>query len=210
VIALAFAISACGNAGRFAAENQNAAVAITSAEKRSLETLEGSSYKNSGKWQNCVSSKSEYFHEASLLVEKINPVISKMADVAPPVLDVSLLDSPPRGENSVGVFLCDGMTSNANALYRTISLSNEFIGKLRNASTANGGDDRTFVSALAFVLYHEIGHAALNHSALKLRDDAKFGLPQELEADQFALEMMASVGVDTTGVEIARSVADGI
>lgn len=204
-VALALAVSACGDASRFSAENQSAAVAITAAEKTALTSLEDLSYKNSNKWDNCVSSRSVFFNEASVAIEKINPLVSKMGDVAPPVVDIALLDAPPRGENSVGVFLCDGMSSNANALFRTVSISNEFLGKLKEASLANGGDGRTFPSALAFVIYHEVGHAVLNHSAVKLRPDSSFGLPQELEADQFALDMMFGAGIDTRGVEIARA-----
>lgn len=208
-LALALTFAACGNAGQVSAESQNPVVAISAAEKSVLEGLEGSSYKNSTKWENCVSSKSSYYADVSGLVDKINPVISKMAEVAPPVNGVALLDAPPRGENSVGVFLCDGMTTSANALYRTVSISNDFISKLKDAVRANGGGNEEFISGLAFVLYHEIGHAALNHSALKLRADSKFGLPQELEADQFSLEMMTALGISTKGVETARTVAEG-
>jgi hypothetical protein len=206
--ALALAISACGNVGQVSADSQSAAVAISSAEKSSLEGLEESSYQNSARWRDCVSSASPFYLDASGLVGKINPVIGKMAEIAPPAGEVSLLDAPPRGENSVGVFLCNGMSASANALYRTVSISNDFIGKLKEAVRANGGGNDEFVSGLAFVIYHEIGHAVLNHSALKLRGDAKFGLPQELEADQFALDMMAALGISTKGVETARSVAD--
>lgn len=207
-VALALAISACGNVGQVSADSKSAAVSISPTEKSSLEGLEGSSYQNSAQWRDCVSSASPFYPDVSGLVGKINPVIGKMADISPPVNEVALLDAPPRGENSVGVFLCNGMSASANALYRTVSLSNDFIGRLKEAVRANGGGDDEFVSGLAFVLYHEIGHAVLNHSALKLRGDAKFGLPQELEADQFALDVMAAVGISTKGVETARSVAD--
>jgi hypothetical protein len=209
-VALALAISACGQSGMTSAQNQNAAVTMSAAEKKSLGNLELVLYQNTSQWQDCVSSKSVFYPEAAQIIDKANPVVARMTDIAPPLLEVKLLDAPPRSDNAVGIFLCDRMTSNAYALYRTISLSNEFIAKLKEAALANGGDNATFTSALAFVIYHELGHAALNHSALKIRDNAQFGLAQELEADQFALDLMTSVGLDKKGVDVARSVAGGI
>ena len=51
-----------------------------------------------------------------------------------------------------------------------------------------------------------MGHAALNHSAGKLRVGAQqFDLPQELQADQFAYDAMAAAGIGLNGSEMAKA-----
>jgi hypothetical protein len=198
---------ACGRVGQTVADRQTTPIAITVAEKTTLANIESTASKNLDTSQNCVSSRSAYFQNISFLVDKVNPVIASLSNVSP-ATSVELLDAPPRSENSVGVFLCDNLSAGAETLYRTVSISNKFIGDLKEAVSAAGGDGNTFDSALAFVLYHEIGHAVLNHSVVKLRGNAPdFGLPQEFDADQFALDTMTAAGIGNTGIDIAKSVA---
>jgi len=205
LFALVLALSACGPVhGQLTMGDKNANVTVSLAEKRTLEKIEAGVAATLPPGQNCVSSRSPYYYDVEWVIAKVNPVLEKRTDILPPVRGAYLLDNPPRVEDRIGVYLCSGMEANAFTLYRSVYLSNDFIGRLKDAAPARGGTD-AYTSALAFVLYHEMGHAALNHSAVKIRAGApQFDLPQELQADQFAYDAMAAAGIGLKGTELAR------
>ncbi|MBI3795306.1 MAG: hypothetical protein HY280_11370 [Nitrospinae bacterium] len=204
---LALALAACGRTAQVSSDAQTTGVTMTAGEVRSLQKIE-SAVSTATNAQMCVSSRSPYYNDTAGLVNQINPVLGKMQNVSPPVWEAIIMDFPPRVDGTIAVFLCDGMTQGAETLFRTVSLSNQFISDLKSAVATAGADASAFNSALAFVLYHEMGHAVLNHSAVKLRgNQTGFGLPQEMAADQFAIDTMTSLGIALNGVDIARAVA---
>ncbi|MBI5179703.1 MAG: hypothetical protein HZA04_10655 [Nitrospinae bacterium] len=198
--------TACGGGthGQVAVGDKNVSVNVSWAEKKSLEKLELQTHKNLPEEQQCVSSRSPFADDVAEIIRAVNPYMETRTDITPPVRAVELRDHPPRAEDRIAVYLCTGMKPRAYTLYRSIYLSGDFIGGLKNSSAAWGGES-AYRSALAFVLFHEMGHAALNHSALKLRSADQFDLPQEMEADQFAYDAMAASRISVTGIGLARA-----
>jgi hypothetical protein len=129
----------------------------------------------------------------------------------PAIEHVILLSGPPRLESSVGIFLCDGLGFDASTLHRSIFISNEFLVELRSGA-GEWGDEGLFGPAVAYIVFHEFAHAALNHSAVKLpknngsaNGSSGFDYPQEVEADRFAYNLMVLTGQDLLGMVMAQS-----
>ncbi|MBI5638326.1 MAG: hypothetical protein HZA03_10195 [Nitrospinae bacterium] len=201
----ALVFSACGGSmhGTLTSNNKNVSIQLKFAAKKALENMETAAWDGIPGGGNCGNAKSSFAPEVNGLVEKINPYLAARAVTANAPLTASLLNNPPRGEEQIGVYLCAGLPRPAYTVHRAVFLSAGFIDALNGAAPGWGGEP-AFRSALAFVLYHEIGHAALGHSAAALENGGGFGPPEEIEADQFAYDAMAAAGIGYAGVELAK------
>lgn len=192
-------LAACGGGAQ---GNGGGSLAVSTGAKKTLEKMETAAFAGAAGF-NCRPQASPYANDVKELLDTAAPVLSARIDVRPPATSIDLLTTPPRPEDGIGVFLCAGAESRTFTIFRTVFVSADFVHRLKE-NTANAGGDALFRSALAFVLYHEIGHAALNHSAAKLDPGPSFSLPQELEADQFAYDTMAAAGIGFAGVDVAK------
>lgn len=201
----ALLFSACGGAahGTIVSTNKNGYIQVGFASKQSLATMETTAWNGIPGGQNCGIAKSAFAAEVKGLVEKINPYFAARAVAANAPLTASLLNNPPHGDEQIGVYLCAGLARPAYAVHRSVFVSADFIDAL-NAAASGWGGESAFRSALTFVIYHEIGHAALGHSATALENGGGFGPPEEIEADQFAYDAMAAVGIGYAGVDLAK------
>ncbi len=157
--------------------------------------------------ENCAPENSSYAWQIGTLIGAMNTSSKYQAAV--------LMEGPPRVDGTIAVYLCDGLGSKAYTLHKSVFISNSFLGKMEDeAFGQNRGD--LLMPAIGFVLFHEIGHAALGHSAEKMYDAGSggglhgFDILQETEADQFAFELMADLGLGVLGYEgadLARSLA---
>lgn len=180
--------------------NKNLNVQLSFAVKKSLEGMETAAWSDIPGAQSCGTAKSPFTPEVSGLIEKLNPFLAARAAVPSAA---ALLNNPPRGEEQVGVYLCGGLAQPAYTIHRTVFFNAGFI-EVLNAAASGWGGEPAFRSALAFILYHEIGHAALGHSAAALESGGGFGPPEEVAADQFAYDAMAAAGIGYSGVELAK------
>lgn len=201
----ALLLSACGGAthGTITSTNKNGYIQINFASKKSLATMETAAWDGIPGGENCGIAKSSFAPEVKGLVDKINPYLAARAVTITVPPTAVLLNNPPHGEEQVGVYLCGGLSQPAYTVHRSVFLSADFISAL-NGSALGWGGDPAFHSALAFVIYHEIGHAALGHSATAVENGGGFGPPEEIAADQFAYDAMAAAGIGYSGVDLAK------
>ena len=201
----ALMLAACGGEmhGVLVSNNKNVNVQLSFAAKKSLENMETAAWNGIPGAQSCGTAKSAFAPDVNGLIEKLNPFLAARAATTGSPSAAALLNNPPRGEDQVGVYLCAGLSEPAYTIHRTVFFNAGFIDAL-NAAAPGWGGEPAFRSALAFVLYHEIGHAALGHSAAALENGGGFGPPEEIAADQFAYDAMAAAGIGYSGVELAK------
>ncbi len=209
--------AACGSADvNVEAQSKNSGIRINLLQKSSLEGMESEIFDTFGSYENCAYQDSRFADDAQRLIDMFNNVLRDMEPSDPSISGAELRSFPPREDDKLAVYLCGDLLSDAYTLYRSVFLSNPFIEKLWNTAQESGREE-LFESALGFVLYHELGHTILNHSAIKLgssdsskftddeKPDAKnFDLLQELEADQFAYDVVSLVGLNVEGSSLAR------
>ena len=201
----AFLLSACGGSthGTLSSSDKNWYIQVKWAPKKSLATMESSAWNGIPGSQNCGTAKSSFAPDVVGLMDKINPYLAARTATATVPLTAALLNNPPHGEEQIGVYLCTGLAQPAYTVHRSVFISTDFINALNTAAPGWGGEP-AFRSALAFVIYHEIGHAALGHSAIAVENGGGFGPPEEIDADQFAYDAMAAAGIGYAGVELAK------
>lgn len=210
-------LTACGSADvNVEAESQNSGIQINLSQKTSLEEMESEIFDTFGSYDNCAYQNSHFADDAQKLIEMFNNVLRNMEPADPSISGAELRSFPPREDDKLAVYICGNLLSDAYTLYRSVFLSNPFIEKLWNTAQESEKGE-LFESALGFVLYHELGHTILNHSVIKLesadnsdfneneKSSAKnFDLLQELEADQFAYNMILLAGLNVEGSNLAR------
>jgi len=197
-------VSACGAPAQVTldAKTGNSSVDITVSQKIELSEMELAVFDGFDSWDNCRSENSAHASTLLYLIDMFNANLHAIPEKDPEIDGAVLMNSPPREENMVAVYLCAGLDSNAFTIHRSVFLSSVFLDELLKMSYTpeNAG---AYESAVGFVLYHEMGHALLNHSAGKMGDDG-FDLPQEIAADGFAYNLLQLTGVGADGAELAR------
>ena len=211
---LAFSIvflSACGSQARvtLSSKTDNAEVNISLGQKSTLLEMESDIFDDFSSYDNCASGNSQHLWTVQSLLDSLNNVMYEMRGLESSVQSALLLEYPPRDENSVAVYLCDDLGYSAYTLHLSVFISSRFLDELLAESLAQEAES-SFESAAGFVLYHELGHAMLGHSSLKLRNSdgepvyaGNFDFPQEIEADQFAYEALMRSGIGIDGIELA-------
>jgi len=210
-------LTACGSADvSVEAESQNTGIHINLSQKTSLEEMESEIFNTFGSYENCAYQDSRFADDAQRLIDMFNNVLHHMELSDSSISGAELRSFPPREDDRLAVYLCGELQSNAYTLYRSVFLSNPFIEELWDTAQESEREN-LFESALGFVMYHELGHTLLNHSVMKLKsadnDDFtehekssanSFDLLQELEADQFAYNVVSLVGLNAEGSNLAR------
>lgn len=210
-------LTACGSADvNVESQSKNPGVHINLSQKTSLEEMESEIFNTFGSYENCAYQNSRFAGDAQRLIDMFNNILHHMDLSDSSISGAELRSFPPREDDKLAVYLCGELQSNAYTLYRSVFLSNPFIEKLWDTAQESERED-LFESALGFVLYHELGHTLLNHSVIKLESadndyfteheklSAKnFDLLQELEADQFAYDVVSLVGLNVEGSNLAR------
>lgn len=216
IITVLFSLStvACGGIGGGSADTGDTgygSASLTQTEKASLTILEEGVLESLYFEGKCDLGNSEFAGSVEYAVGLINSRLAELEYNEPLIEQVVLLSGPPRFEGSVGIFICDGLGFNASTLHRSTFISTEFLAELR-AGSEEWGDEAFFGPAVAYIVFHEFAHAALNHSAVKLpKNDGSatgssgFDYPQEVEADRFAYNLMVMTGQDLLGMVIAQS-----
>lgn len=201
----ALLLSACGGSthGTIINSNKNGYIQISFAAKKTLVTMEAAAWDGIPGVDNCGIAKSSFAPDVKGLVDQINPYLAMRAVTTATPPSAALLNNPPHGNEQIGVYLCTGLAQPAYTVHRSVFLSVDFVNALNKAAPGWGGEP-AFRSALAFLIYHEIGHAALGHSAAVIENGGGFGPPEEMEADQFAYDAMAAAGIGYAGVELAK------
>lgn len=67
-----------------------------------------------------------------------------------------------------------------------------------------------FSSAVAFVIYHELGHSYMGHTAIAAGSGAPADSTHEIEADIFAAASIMKTGLPMDGVDLVFSILDRI
>jgi len=213
VLVLSFLLSACGGYAntRVSGQTDTGAVSVSMQAIQSLTDMETGSFGDIASQGGCDFTDSRHVAAVAEIVDELLFYLPEMGNFEPPVNSVLLRKRPPREDGTIAVYLCRGLTSNAFTLFRSIYLSESFLDDLRKTSV-EWGDERLYFSALAYVVYHEVGHAVLNHSATRIPGtdgnpggSGGFDLPQELEADSFAYDLIRITGRDPLGVVMAQS-----
>ncbi len=201
----ALLLSACGGSahGAFTSNNKNWYIQVKFSAKNALADMENSAWNGIPGGENCGIAKSPFAPNVGGLVDQVNPYLALRGATAADPVTAALLNNPPHGDGQIGVYLCAGLAQAAYTVHRSVFLSADFINALDGAAPGWGGEP-AFRSALAFVIYHEIGHAALGHSATALENGGGFGPPEEIAADQFAYDAMSAAGIGYSGVELAK------
>jgi len=213
VLVVSVLLSACGGAAntRVSGLADTGALSLSMQAIQSLKNMETGSFSDITSHGGCDFTDSHNAASVSEILDELNLYLPEMGNFEPPVNSVLLRKNPPREDGTVVVYLCSGLDSNAFALFRSIYLSESFLDDLRKTAV-EWGDESLYFSALAYVVYHEVGHAVLNHSAARLPGmdgtsggSGGFALPQELEADAFAYDLIRITGRDPLGVIMAQS-----
>lgn len=66
--------------------------------------------------------------------------------------------------------------------------------------------DDKFRSALAFIIYHELGHVLMGHALMILEDGAPPDSSLEIQADIFAAAAMVTAGFSLEGIDLVFSI----
>lgn len=214
---IALFISACGsNADVYvSAESNTGSKRLTLHVRNSLTDMETEIFQTFSFSNNCDYDASPYSEDVQRIIEDINLNLPNLPDFEPPVNAVFLQSGPPRWSGTVAVHLCEELEAGAFTLFRSVFLSNAFLENLYSGALA-WGDDELFEPALAYILFHEVGHAVMNHSADKippveeeenapLGEHHHFDLPQEIEADSFAYDLMVLTDRNLLGMVMAHS-----
>ncbi len=207
VLVVSFFLSACGGYANtdMSAHTDAGAVSVSAQALHSLANMETGTFDDIISPGSCDSAGSHNMASVSAILDELNSSLPEMGNFEPPANSVLLRKRPPREDGTIAVYLCRGLASNAFTLFRSIYLSESFLDNLRTTA-AEWGDDRLYFSALAYVVYHEVGHAVLNHSAARIPGGSDgFDLPQELEADAFAYDLIQITGRNPLGVVMAQS-----
>lgn len=213
-LTIAFSIlflSACGGQAQLtlSSRTDNAEVNLTLGQETSLLEMESKVFDDFSSYDNCASGNSPHLWTVQSLLDSLNAVMYELRGIESSVQSALLLEYPPRDENSVAVYLCDDMRYSAYTLNLSVFISSRFLDELL-AEAGRQGDESLFEAAAGFVLYHELGHAMLGHSALKLQNSdeeptfaGNFDFPQEIEADRFAYDALLRSGIGVDGIELA-------
>ena len=211
---LAFSIlflAACGSQANVALspKTENAGADLTPGQKSSLLEMESEIFGDFSSYDNCAFENSPHLWTVQSLIDSLNAVLHEMRGMESGAHPAILLEYPPRDENSAAVYLCDDMRYSAYSLHMSVFISSRFLDELL-AESVRLGAENLFESAAGFVVYHELGHAMLGHSSLKLQntDDEQnfsnyFDFPQEIEADRFAYDALMRSGIGVGGIELA-------
>mgnify|MGYP000193373039 CR=1 FL=1 len=204
-------LAACGSQANVAlsSKTENTKINLTLGQKSSLLEMESEIFNDLSSYDNCAFENSPHLWTIQSLIDSLNGVLHELHGIEPGVHSAELLEYPPRDENSVAVYLCDDLRYTAYSLHMSVFISSRFLDDLQ-AESARQGAGNAFESAAGFVLYHELGHAMLGHSSLKLQntDDERtfsnyFDFPQEIEADRFAYDALMRSGIGVDGIELA-------
>ncbi len=209
-------ISACGGGSSHyyvSGESDSGSVNVSIKNEGLLSAMEDGMFGTFATGGNCDLSKAEYLGKAKSVVDDINANLDILSAFSPPVYSVVAKRAPPREDGEIAVYLCDEIGFRAFTLYRSVFISNRFMEEMEEAAL-EWGDISILDSAIAYVIYHEVGHAAMNHSAVKMpfgTDDGgyHFDMPQEVDADRFAYEMMTLTGKNMLGMVMVQSL-DGL
>ena len=190
-------------------KTDNAEVNLSLGQKSTLLEMESDIFDDFSSYDNCASGSSQHLWTIQSLLDSLNNVMYEMRGMDFSVQSAMLLEYPPRDENSVAVYLCDDLRYSAYTLHLSVFISSRFLDELLAESSLQGTES-AFESAAGFVLYHELGHAMLGHSSLKLQSSdgepsfaGNFDFPQEIEADQFAYDALMRSGIGVDGIELA-------
>ena len=126
----------------------------------------------------------------------------------PPYESISQWQEEKDGQRQVKVIVCSSSRVFAFS-HNSSAIISSGLARLLKESSERAGDERLFKPALAFVVYHELGHILLGHA-----DDAavKTGLPEsharEIEADIFAAGALSSSGLGMEGADLVFRVLE--
>lgn len=205
-------MAACGAQGQVTISSQtdNSRVNLTIGQKSSMVEMEADTFDEFISYDNCVYDNSAHLQTVQRLIDSLNRTLTELPGTDPAIDRAVLANYPPREEGIVAVYLCEELESPAYTLHLSVFVSSRYLDELLLASQILGMEE-SFESAAGFVLYHELGHALLGHSAFKLQSGDggellyanNFDFPQEIEADQFAYESLWRGGIGVDGVELA-------
>lgn len=209
-------MAACGGQAQvnITSKTDNAQLNLTLGHTSSLKEMESDIFDSFGSFDNCVYADSPHAWRVRSLLDSLNGVLYEMPGTDPYIQSVLPADYPPREEYTVAVYLCDDLQSTAYALHLSLFLSNRFLDELLLTARQSERED-DFLSAAGFILYHELGHALLGHSKIKIQSGDEyettgesyyannFDFPQEIEADEFAYNALLRTGVGVDGVDLA-------
>jgi len=213
-LTIAFSIlflAACGSQAKVAlsSKTKNAEVNLSLGQKSSLMEMESEIFNDFSSYDNCALENSPHLWTVQSLMDSLNSVLHELRGMESGVHPAVLLEYPPRDENNVAVYLCDDLRYTAYSLHMSVFISSRFLDDLLAESVRQEAES-IFDSAAGFVLYHELGHAMLGHSSLKLQNTDEeqtfsnyFDFPQEIEADRFAYDALMRSGIGVSGIELA-------
>ncbi len=115
----------------------------------------------------------------------------------------------PDSPDGISVRVCADSRIAAYAYSRTVAIHEGLLTILKESTDGATDADKAeslFTSAVAFVLYHELGHIHLSHTSLD--DSALLNTAPEFEADMFAAMVMRATGYSMEGVDLVFSVLD--
>ena len=152
----------------------------------------------------CKEAPPRYFSSMVKIIERFNDGV------------VSWQDTPhfahhPGQADGISVLVCTDGRVAAYAYPKTVAVHDQLLTALEDGATrfasANSGEnsDVLFRSALAFVIYHELGHAELGHPYIIAQESSSGAFSTsllELKADAYAASALHAAGFSIEGAEI--------
>ena len=117
----------------------------------------------------------------------------------------------PGGDDGISVLFCADGKIAAYAYPKTIAVHDQLLSALEDSAAqfASSSSDKDknvlFLSALAFVIYHELGHAELGHPSMIANGNSLGAFSTsllELKADAYAASALHATGFSIEGAEI--------
>lgn len=111
----------------------------------------------------------------------------------------------PDYPGGISLRVCDDQNVYAYSYSKTVILHSGLLQTLKEEAE----DEELFASAVAFVIYHELGHIQMGHTerATSFNDiNGKTNLFPEIEADMFAATVLQMGGYSLAGVDLVFSV----